>query len=55
MRKEPKAAPKAAPVGSQPAMAVEFYQLVDSLARLERETARIQKKLGMDFSWYKAK
>jgi hypothetical protein len=25
-----------------------------SLARIERELARIQKKLGMDFSWFKA-
>jgi hypothetical protein len=30
-------------------------QVLAALAQIEREIARIQKKLGMDFTWYKAK
>jgi hypothetical protein len=49
LNKKAKDAPKAAPVVEKKA------EEAPSIARLEREIARIQKKLGMDFSWYKAK
>jgi hypothetical protein len=48
--KDKKEAPKAAYVA--PAVGT---KATPSLATIEREIARIQKKLGMDFSWYKAK
>ena len=46
--KSGKPAPKA-----PPATTVKLEIPADALAEIRREIARIQKKLGMDVSWYK--